>query len=406
MSFLNKNIRAILPLFLTVFVDSISMGIILPVLTPLFFSPTGLLGPDASFFARELFFSLTLFSFAVGMFFATPVLGELSDEIGRKKILIFCLAGVAVSYLFSVIAILYASLGLLIFSRLIAGICAGAISTAQAAVIDVCPPAEKTKYLSLLLFPVSIGFVAGPLLSVIFTNTNLVASFNPATPLMFAGLVAVLNLIWLIYVFKETHVKKNKITLRLSSALLLFKHAFDKPAIRLLVIVFFFFEFAWALYFQYISVFMYQRFAYDNNEMGLFMACLALGFSVSFLYLIPKLTQRYSNLFLLLSSFVVSIVFNLVTVWVPFESVIWIATFINSVFNAIGYSTSLALFSDKIGEEHQGWIMGVTAAIFSLALGLTALLGGVLNLLNVDIILYTVAASSLIGLILCLRLKK
>jgi DHA1 family tetracycline resistance protein-like MFS transporter len=301
---------------------------------------------------------------------------------------------------------LYVSLWLLIFSRLIAGICAGAVSTAQAAVIDVCPPAEKTKYLSLLLFPVSIGFVAGPLLSVIFTDTRLVASFNPATPLMFAGLMAILNLIWLIYVFKETHVKKGKITLRLSSALLLFKHAFDKPAIRLLVVVFFFFEMAWALYFQYISVFMYQRFHYDNNQIGLFLACLALGFSFSFLYLIPKLTQRYTNLFLLLSAFVVSTLCNFITVWSHFETLIWGATFINSVANALGYSTSIALFSDKIGTEHQGWIMGVTAAIFSLALGLTALLGGLLNLLDVDIILYTIIVSNIIGFTLCCRLKK
>jgi len=84
------------------------MGIILPVLTPLFFGADGILGSESSFFARELFFSLTLFSFAFGMFFATPILGELSDEIGRKKIIIFCLAGVTVSYLFSVIAIIYA----------------------------------------------------------------------------------------------------------------------------------------------------------------------------------------------------------------------------------------------------------------------------------------------------------
>jgi DHA1 family tetracycline resistance protein-like MFS transporter len=406
MSFKNQNIRAILPLFLTVFVDSISMGIILPVLTPLFFAADGILGSEASFFARELFFSLTLFSFAFGMFFATPILGELSDEIGRKKIIIFCLAGVTVSYLFSVIAIIYVSLGLLIFSRLIAGICAGAISTAQAAVIDVCPPDEKTKYLSLLLFPVSIGFVAGPLISAVFTNTHFYAGFNAATPLIFAGVVAFLNLILLIYSFKETHVKKGKVTLRLSTALLLFKHAFEKRAIRLLIVVFFFFEIAWALYFQFISVFMYQRFHYDNNEIGLFMACCAAGFSFAFLYLIGQLVKRYSNLSLLFSSFIVSIICNLVTVWVPFEALIWVATFINSVSNAVGYSTSLALFSDKIGVEHQGWIMGVTAAIFSLALGLTALLGGLLNLVNVDIILYTIVGANLIGLALCYRLKK
>ncbi len=171
------------------------------------------------------------------------------------------------------------------------------------------------------------------------------------------------------------------------------------------MIIFFFFEMAWMLYFQYINVFMFQRFHYDNSHLGLFMAWVALGFSFSFLYLIPKLAGRYNNASLFFISCILSAIFNLITVLVPSMALIWIVNFINSISNAVGYSTALGLFSDKMGAEHQGWIMGITAAIGSLALGATALLGGALNLANTDIILYTVVIANLIAALLCPYLK-
>jgi DHA1 family tetracycline resistance protein-like MFS transporter len=405
MSFSNKNLRAILPLFLTVFVDAISMGIILPVLTPLFLNDNGILGGASSELVREFLYSLTLFSFAFGMFFSTPILGELSDEIGRKKILIFCLSGVALSYFLSVLAVIYACVSLLIFSRLLAGICAGSIATAQAAVIDICPQEEKTKYLSLLLFPVSIGFVAGPLFSAIFTNTHFYEGFNSSTPLLVAGVLATMNLIYLIYGFKETHVQKGKHKMHFLKAFGLFKDAFHHTSLRLLMVIFFFFEVAWFLYFQYIAVFMYQRFHYTDNQIGLFMAFMALGFSLAFLYIIPKLAAHYSNRKLFFASCIISTIFNLLMVWLPWASVIWILSFLNSIGNAIGYSSSIALFSDSMSKQHQGWIMGVTAAISSLALGVAALLGGLLSFIHVNLILYVTALSTFIAVVLCLRLK-
>ena len=155
------NLRAVLPLFLVIFIDAMGLAIMFPILTPIFMNlhvHGGILAAGASLLVRNIFYGVTLCIFPLFMFFGTPFLGDLSDHIGRKKVLIICLLGATVSYFLSGLSVDFKVVWLLLVSRAVAGFTAGSQPIAQAAIIDVSPPDKKALNLSLLLFPAALGF--------------------------------------------------------------------------------------------------------------------------------------------------------------------------------------------------------------------------------------------------------
>src|SRR3990167_614792 len=95
------GLKAILPLLLVVFIDALGMAIIFPILNPIFMSATGILPADTSMHVRNMWYGITLCMFPLAVFIGTPILGDLSDSIGRKKILLICLVGIGTSYILS-----------------------------------------------------------------------------------------------------------------------------------------------------------------------------------------------------------------------------------------------------------------------------------------------------------------
>ena len=103
-------IRLFLPLLITVFIDSLGFGLVLPLLPNLFLQVGSPILPDASLSIKGLAYGIILSAFCAGQFFGGPFLGALSDRHGRKKILYFTLMISGMGYLFSAISVLASSL--------------------------------------------------------------------------------------------------------------------------------------------------------------------------------------------------------------------------------------------------------------------------------------------------------
>lgn len=140
---------SLLVVYLTVFLDLMGFGILLPLMPyyAIHFGATGL-GLGALFA-----------SFSVAQLLGAPLLGRLSDRLGRKPVLMVSLLGAAVAYVATGIA---DSLLTLMAARALAGLFAGSISTAQAYVADVTTPQERAKYMGLIGASIGMGFVMGP----------------------------------------------------------------------------------------------------------------------------------------------------------------------------------------------------------------------------------------------------
>ena len=168
-----KHLSVIMPLFVVIFIDTLSGTLLGPILPILFVnSPDSILSPEISPVVRYFLFGFTSSIFFIATFFASPILGDLSDRWGRKKVMMISLFGAFVGYLLSVVAVLIHAISLLLLGRMIAGIMAGSIAAAKASVIDVSTDSNKTTYIGYILLALSLGTIIGPLLSGILSNSE------------------------------------------------------------------------------------------------------------------------------------------------------------------------------------------------------------------------------------------
>ena len=139
----HNKFMTLAPLFLVLVIDTMGAGIIFPILSPLFMTPSESILPLAtSENMRQFWYGATLSSWAVLMFIGAPFLGDLSDRIGRKKVLVLCLLGDSLGFILSGFGIQKSLLSFIIIGRLVSGFFSGSQSIAQAVIADILSKAE------------------------------------------------------------------------------------------------------------------------------------------------------------------------------------------------------------------------------------------------------------------------
>jgi len=171
--------------FLTVFIDLIGFGIVIPLL-PLYAK-----AHDPS----PVALGLLMASFSAMQFLFTPLLGRLSDRVGRRPVVLISLAGTVVSYLFFAFA---HSLAGLFVSRLLAGIAGANIATAQAIIADVTPAEERARGMGLIGMAFGLGFIFGPALG------GLAVHLGESAPGLFATGLSATAFLWALFALPET----------------------------------------------------------------------------------------------------------------------------------------------------------------------------------------------------------
>ncbi len=188
----------LLLIFLTVFIDLVGFGIILPVL-PIF---ARRLTHD-----NELIVGILMASYSAMQFLFVPVLGRLSDRIGRKPVLLVSVMGSCLSFLLMGYALLpgVMSLALLFVSRILDGISGANLSAAQAYIADVTTPENRARGMGIIGAAFGLGFIFGPALGGILAH-----AYGPASPAFAAAGLAGVNAILIAAILPETLKEKGK----------------------------------------------------------------------------------------------------------------------------------------------------------------------------------------------------
>ena len=173
----------------TVLIDMIAIGLIIPVLPALVGSLTS--SPQD----QALWFGVVTVTFSIANFVASPVLGALSDAYGRRPVLLIGFSGLMFSFWTTAIA---SSIGMLIAIRPVAGGMQANISVANAYVADITPPEERAKRFGMLGAMFGVGFILGPVIG------GLLGSISLRLPFAVAGGLAMLNLLYGIFVLPES----------------------------------------------------------------------------------------------------------------------------------------------------------------------------------------------------------
>ncbi len=181
------------------------LSLLFPVLNAIIINNHSNFLPAATTIAtRDFLYGLTVSIFMTCWFFGAAILGDLSDTLGRKNALLLCLIGSFLDYLLSAFAVGIHSLTFLILGRVIAGFTAGSQPIPEAAIVDVSSEAYKARNIGLILLAILFGFIIGPIIGGVLSDSRFVSWFGFSTPLYFASLISLINAFLLGWLFDET----------------------------------------------------------------------------------------------------------------------------------------------------------------------------------------------------------
>ncbi len=389
------------PLFLVLFIDSMGLGLVFPILNVLVFDPSAhFINAELSSTMRNFIYGLTISIYMFCWFFGAAFLGDLSDQIGRKKSLMICLLGAVFGYLLSAFAVVFHSYALLLLGRIVAGFTAGSQSIAQAAIVDISEPEHKARNLGFILFFTSLGFAFGPVVGGVLSDSNLFSFFNYAMPFYFAAAISLLNALLLQGFFHETFAHVHKISFKLHHAIGIFISAFKDEKIRELSIVMLVMIFGWSGFYSFISMYLLKVYHFTPLKNGFYMGLMGVGFGIGTGYLVDRLTKRFSLKNCMIGGCLVVALATALTLIAPAEIYVWILVLFVALAMALAYSTILTIFSNQVDADSQGWVMGITGAIMAFAFGMNGLLVGLLADLSPQIPLILTVISLVLAAVL------
>jgi len=369
---------SVLVIFLTVFIDLIGFGIVVP-LVPVY---------STHFGAHGVVIGIIIASFSAMQFLFAPIWGRLSDRHGRRPILFISTAGAAGSYaLFALSSGLenhVTALWLMVLSRMFAGACGGNITVAQAYIADITPPEERSKKMGLIGMAFGLGFIFGPAIGGILSRWGI------AVPFFFAGGLALANATLLYFTLPETvtpdHPARTSAATGRWSQLL---KALGKPRLAFILAIYFLLIVAFSIMTASFALFTMFRFGFDALHNGyLFMYVGVLGAVIQG-GLIGHLVKRFGEMKLVVIG---TLLFAASLFSFPFAGPhIGLAALLTvgaifSIGNSLSTPTLTALASKSVGRGEQGGVLGVTQSVASLARAVGPVIGGLLIYSAMDVL--------------------
>src|SRR5450755_3378523 len=232
---------SLLVIFLSVFIDLIGFGIVLPLL-PGYAEDN--FRPDFS--AKGFVIGAIIASFSAMQFFFAPVWGRLSDRIGRRPVMLISNLGAAGSYaLFAVASGLHGSIGLwgILISRIFAGICGANLSVASAYIADISPPEKRTARMGLIGMAFGLGFIFGPALGAF----SIEIFHSKQAPGWVAASFCAANFILGWFILGESR-QPNSAPVAPRPKMNQWSHTLAQPKLGLLILIFFFATFCFTCF--------------------------------------------------------------------------------------------------------------------------------------------------------------
>ncbi len=387
------NKAFIFPIVLTTLINMLAIGIIIPVIAPLIIdNTTGLFDTGFPERQRHIVMGLLTACFPLAQFFGAPVLGTLSDQYGRKPILLVSMAGSAVGFALFAIAIRINSLELMFGSRLFDGFTGGNLSVVYSAMSDISDARRRARNFGLIGMTFGIGFVLGPMTGGLLSSPDIVSWFNEETPFWVTALMFAAGMVMAAFWFPETNHNRRVVSVNPFSGIIQVAEAFRYSNLRAIFTALFFQTLGFSFFVQFFQVFLVEKHHYDSMNIGYLFGYVGLFIAFTQGGLVRLLTKVFSSFTLArITNFTLAI--SIPFVLLP-DDPAWI--FAVCPFIAISQGTlspnMTAVVSFQARPEQQGKIMGINQSILSLGQAVPPIAAGILSSFNVY---YPTVASSI-----------
>lgn len=276
----SPNRHTITFIAITIFIDAMGFGLVMPVLPRLLMEVGGL--DLAQAIGVGTWMGLAM---AVASFIAAPVLGNLSDAMGRRPVLLAALGGLAVDY--ALLALAH-TLPLIFVGRVMSGLFGGSYAPAQAAIADVTAPEDRARNFAMVSAGFGVGFVVGPALG------GLLTGWGDRAPFVAAGALAGLNFLYGLTVFPETLARANRrpFTPSRANPLGSWRVLRAQPGMLNVALVLLFWQLAGLVYPLTWSFYGIAQFGWSDRMIGLSLAAVGVTIAFAQIFLTGRAVRR------------------------------------------------------------------------------------------------------------------
>jgi DHA1 family tetracycline resistance protein-like MFS transporter len=341
-------------IFVTVLIDMLAFGMIIPVLPMLV---QNFVGGDAARGAE--FYGLFGTAWALMQFIFSPVQGSLSDRFGRRTVILISCTGLGLDFILMALA---PNLWWLFLGRVISGIAAASFSTAGAYISDVTPPEKRAASFGLIGAAFGVGFVVGPALG------GMLGAISPRLPFWASAFMALMNVCWGLFVLPESLPKDKRVPFSWRSAnpLGALKLLRSHPLLTGLAGSYFLINLGHAVLPSTTVLYMNYRFGWDSRAVGIVLA----GVGMSSLLVQGFLVKPAVRLLKERRALAVGLIFGAAGFAIyglaPTGAIFWIGVPVMALWG-IATPSLQALMTRLVDATEQGRLQGALASLMGLA---------------------------------------
>lgn len=373
-------------LFLTIFIDLLGVGILIPVF-PLLILPKS---PDvilpAGWTIQQGFILLGWLSatYPLAQFFSAPILGQLADYYGRKKILTISITGTTFGYILFALGIATHNIPLLFASRILDGLTGGNLSVAQASISDISTSKNRARNFGFIGMAFGLGFILGPYIGGKLADPTIINWFNAETPFYFTALISLINVILILTFLPETLKIAKKARIDISKPFKNIVIAFSRPGIRSVMPTSFLFTTGFTFFTTFFAIVLAQKFGFKQGNTGDYFAYVGLWVAIVQGGLTGLIAKKFKDYQVLRVSIFISAVSLLGYFMIPAGDSSWL--FFVPPFMALGNGLTMAFNSSLISrispKKIQGESLGVNSSVMALAQAIPAVIAGYVATVN------------------------
>jgi MFS transporter, DHA1 family, tetracycline resistance protein len=371
--------KALTILFFTLVLDMIGIGMVIPIIPIIFTDPTSPsflltgIAPQYWYFLA----GVTTALFGIVQFFTAPILGELSDMYGRKKLLFLGVSVLAVSQCIFGLGIITKSLTLILASRFVGGLAAANFSIAQASIADVSTPEHRARNFGMIGAAFGIGFVVGPALSGYLAHL-----FGSASaPFWVAGMLGVINMISVYLFLPETH-KENRAEIKrltLWRSIHNIKTALGDKAISPIYRANFFYYTGFTFFTSFSGLYLVKKYGIGESGLGTYFAVIGICIVITQAVILRIISKKKTPAQILRASMIVVGITTALTPFMPTLSLQYLLIPLIAIPQGLSMANLGAFLSSSVPKEKQGVALGINGSLSAFSQGFVPLVGGVIS---------------------------